>query len=230
MDGNLVTLTSSTLPLSPSMLIDIDSSIPGTTGVLAWDGNHLCYYQTSPLLGGWSEAILPTALVQPTRSDLALDALARPHVAGIASGSTLFVNDYDISAEIWTTTYLDSIDSSIYSAATIASDSLGGVGLAWVSSNGILKYAYKIGRNPWTTQVIASSVYDSNLNLTETVKMQQTPGLAFDAHDLPVISFASSQGKIWIAYDPPVEVPEPSTIFLLASGLIYVSWLRMRKS
>jgi hypothetical protein len=112
---------------------------------------------------------------------------------------------------------------------SIAGDSKGGVGAAWVQYNqskgAQLMYAYKDGNNDWYSQVITSSIYNP---ISGSLFMAQRAGLAFDANDLPVISFVAG-GKIWVAYDP-VTVPEPSVMLLLASGGMFVLLSRLKKT
>ncbi len=229
LDGNLVTLTPDTLPLPTGHYpMDIDSSIPGTIGVISYDGLDLSYHQTSPLLGGWfSSELLPDSHTP----DLALDTLGRPHVSAfVYTGNggihDLVVNDFDIMTGGWTTTTLDTLNVNPgEAAATMAADSLGGVGVAWVSEVGVLKYGYKNGNDPWATHVVTTGVGG------EAIALLQKPGLAFDANDFPVISFTTdgvSSKNIWLAYDPPASVPEPSTVLLLVSGLLVVAFFRKR--
>ena len=125
----------------------------------------------------------------------------------------------------WATTTLDTLGvSAPAAAATMAADGLGGVGVAWVSDTGVLKYGYKNGNDPWATHVVTTGVGG------ETIALRQKPGLAFDANDFPVISFTTgvSSKKIWLAYDPPASVPEPSSVLLLVSGLLAVAFFRKR--
>ena len=61
----------------------------------------------------------------------------------------------------------------------------------------------------------------------EDIPSEQTPGLAFDANDFPVISFVTNTNQIWMAYDP--VIPEPSTALLLVSGLLVVGFSRRRR-
>ena len=214
--GNLVTLTPNTLSLSHiSVLLDIDSSMPGTLGVIVCYEQSFRYYQTSPLLGGWSSKVLPIGTSASERRDLSLDALGRPHIAYVIVDD-LYVTDFDVMSGNWTSTYIDDIIDSPKAAPIMAADSLGGVGLAWVSDDGALKYAYKNGIDPWATHVVKTGLSG-----------QQTPGLAFDANDFPVISFVAGENQIWLAYDP--VLPEPSTALLLLSGLLIVGFSRRRR-
>jgi hypothetical protein len=219
--GNLVTGTASTVyPPQGVPMVDIAVSPLGDLGVV--DQNGL-YYQKSSLLGGWASQTL--GLPTPTPySDLAFDSLSRPHVVSALSGSsvTLIASDFDIGSGTWKHQTLSSTATTALGAA-IAADSRGGVGAAWVQSAGsgtyAVEYAYKIGTADWTVQTVTTSVYNPLTSGTDTVSLQARVGLAFDANDFPVISFlAGSAQNIYLAYDPPAAVPEPSTLVLAAAG------------
>jgi len=81
-------------------------------------------------------------------------------------------------------------------------------------------YAYNDGVNGWD---ITGVTTDFELDW-------QRVGLAFDANDVPVISFLAGTGstrQIFLAYDP-VATPEPSTMLLLAAA--GATWLAVRRS
>jgi len=219
--GNLVPCTPSTVPNMSSQPVDIAVSPSGDIGVL---GSDLVYYQYSPLLEDWFQTSFAGYLPGvPMSTDLELDALGRPHVLSMVSsgGNTdLIALDFNVMTGQWMPSTVDTVSEPSFTIkASAASDSTGVVGAAWVDE-GVLKYAYKDGNNPWTTMVVTSSVYDPVGHQHYELRDFQSPGLAFDADDLPVISFVDTSSKIWLAYDPPVDVPEPGAWCLLIGGCL----------
>ncbi len=224
-DGNLVKGTLSTLPViqgvSPGPLVDIAVSALGDVGAV---DVSLRYYQNSPLMGGWGsidlKQALPTSSPVPQSLDLAIDSLGRPHIVGLQASQALVAYDFDTVSGQWKAQSLGTGIMGTY-GATIAADSKGGVGAAWVrynqSTGAQLMYSYKSGNNDWSSLVVTSMAYNPTTKYSEALSQIQGVGLAFDANDLPVISFTATNGGIWLAYDP-VAVPEPTVMLLLASG------------
>ncbi|MEN6406002.1 MAG: PEP-CTERM sorting domain-containing protein [Thermoguttaceae bacterium] len=235
--GNLIKGTANTIPSSfcPGNLLDIATSPTGDLGAIDDAGR---YYQRLAWTGQWTggDKFKPQSATWFYNADLAMDSLGRTHIVGsydTANGMRLIASDFDI-VNGWTTQTLASCDWC-YFGATLAADSLGGVGAAWVQSSGScseLMYAYKDGGDGWTIREVTTGLWNSNLMNWENVLSEQRVGLAFDANDLPVISFLASSGSgnnIYLAYDP-VSAPEPSTLLLLAAaGTLWFaqkSWLR----
>jgi hypothetical protein len=244
-NGNLIKGTLTTLPVingvSPGPLVDIAVSSLGDVGAV--DSNFK-YYQNSLLMGGWGSVdlkLVKTDVSTPLAQslDLAIDSLGRPHIVGLRQSTQELVSyDFDTVLGQWKTQSLGTGLTGNF-GASIAADSKGGVGAAWVryisgisGSTTQLMYSYKDGNNDWASQVVTSSVYNPVSKGYETLTMTQGVGLAFDANDLPVISFTTYSGNIWLAYDPGTDVPEPSTMLLLASGgvLVLLSYLKKRMS
>lgn len=230
--GNLVAATNSTIPWgtpgmpSSGMLLDISTSPLGDLGALVYTGSSspLMYCQSSPLLGGWASTQLPIISLPMSGGDMVLDSLGRPHV--VAFGNGLAACDFNIQDGTWKVQTLGIAGYMPAFGATLAADGKGGVGAAWVEPNITtsgcsLKYAYKNGDDDWAVYPVTSSV-GGNL-----VDQSQRVGLAFDADDFPVISFVAG-GNIWLAYDPPAEIPEPSTLILLAAGGAFALAARRR--
>lgn len=122
------------------------------------------------------------------------------------SSQNLFYASYDRQSNEWVTGLLDSV-SNRSGHFSVASDSLGGVGVAYVGMDNSVKFAYNSGIGGWEIDsAIAISKTDSDV------------GLAFDAENLPVITYSNdTDGNLWLAYDP-IVVPEPLTITLLLAG------------
>jgi hypothetical protein len=233
--GNLLKGTLSTLPtnLPRGPLVDIAATPWGDIGAI--DSNLRYFQKISMADGVWgftdlAKVLQPQSSVLPDSLDLAIDSKGRPHVLGIAStsGPTLVSLDFDVHTGLWTSQTLD-FGVSYPFGATVAADGRGGVGAAWVSRNPessstlpTLMYAYNDG-NGWTTQAVATGVTVGTSSQTIPLYQSQGVGLAFDAENLPVISFTAQDGKIWVAYDPtsPIaSVPEPAGILLVATGLM----------
>ena len=122
-----------------------------------------------------------------------------PYVVGQMNSSAstgLVAYDFNISRGQW---QYQTLGSNVISLATIAADSKGGVGAAWVqnSQNGpTLMYAYNDGTHNWVTETVTTSACGL------PVDQQEKVGLAFDANNFPVISFLAGPNSICLAYDP----------------------------
>ncbi|MGD0516555.1 MAG: PEP-CTERM sorting domain-containing protein [Thermoguttaceae bacterium] len=240
-NGNLIKGTLTTLPVingvSPGPLVDIAVSALGDVGAV--DSNFK-YYQNSLLMGGWGSVdlkLVKTDVTQPLASslDLAIDSLGRPHIVGLRQSTQELVSyDFDPVSGQWKIQSLGTGLMGTY-GASIAADGKGGVGAAWVryisgttGSTSQLMYSYKDGNNDWSSQVITSSVYNTQTSNYESLATTQGVGITFDANDQPVISFTTISGNIFLAYDP-VTVPEPTVMLLLASGGAIVLLSRLKK-
>ena len=165
-NGNLVQGTLSTLPViqgvQPGFLVDIAVSSLGDVGAV--DSNFK-YYQNSLLMGGWGSVDLKpvfTPMPPPTGQslDLAIDSLGRPHIVGLRSSSSgleLAAYDFDIVSGQWESQSLATGLTGNF-GATIAADSKGGVGAAWVKYIGggeavnlciLIRTATTTGRPMW---------------------------------------------------------------------------------
>jgi hypothetical protein len=235
--GNLVQGTMNTIPPLPNLpqgqLVDIATSPFGALGAV---DNNTCYYQRSSLFG-WQGISLPQATSGPglLSPDLAMDTLGRPHIVGQLPSSystQLVAYDFNVSQGQW---QWKTLASNVVSLATVAADSKGGVGAAWVqnsaTSGPTLMYGYDDGINGWTTQAVTGGVYLPKWGY-ESVDSQMKVGLAFDANDFPVISFLAGPNDIWLAYDPKSSpAPEPSALVLLgtaAAAFAGCFWRRRR--
>jgi hypothetical protein len=233
--GNLLKATTGLIPTSTvggvGALVDIAATPWGDTGIV--DAN-LKYYQKISMAGGiWGFTdlgqIRKTSYINDS-IDLAIDSVGRPHVVAVMTenNSSLVSFDFDVHTGQWSTLTLDTGMSPM--GATLAADARGGVGAAWVakdianpSAAPTLMYAYNDG-NEWTIQTVATGVTEV-VGQPVLLAPMQGVGLAYDAENLPVISFTAGNGKIWVAYDPtsPIAaVPEPSTLILFAMGAMLV--------
>ena len=147
-----------------------------------------------------------------TKIDLAMLGNDQP-VITYSVGTLLYYATYDILNNQWNSSYLDSVKGPGY---TMKADGLGGVGIAYVNSADLVTYAYYDGSSSWDISSGIASTATGGL------------GLAFDAEDLPVISYynSSDNNYLYLAYDP-IVVPEPVSLTLLLMGGIAVA--RRRK-
>jgi hypothetical protein len=206
------------------------SQIAGAA-VTPWNGVGLIaapntYLENSPAVG-WQSATMPDfSQSQSGFADLAYDSFGRPVVAYSSLGS-VYASSFDIMSGQWKQSLLgtaSSINSPVY--PTVASDSKGGVGIAWVSTvdnASTLMYSYKAGHDPWESHVVTSSVTVpltiGGTPATEFIAPQARVGLDFDADDLPVISFIGQSRRVYIAYDPILPADTiPDDIRFVAAG------------
>ena len=99
---------------------------------------------------------------------------------------------------------------------SMAADSTGGIGVAYIGAGDMLTFAYTDGSG-WS--------YDIGIAEADSYR---DVGLAFDADDNPVICYSDYEGGLSLAYDPQV-VPEPATMMLLAIGAVISSrWRKLR--
>lgn len=219
--GGLVKGTLGTIPssFSPACLMDVAVSPTGETGAIDGAGN---YYQKMAWTGEWAKTLQLTSIANQA-VDLTMDKSGVPHIVSLTTSSGLVASDFNVMNNCWTSQTLAlSTPSSMFFGATVAADDRGGVGAAWVESlgsdSGKLMYAYKKDAlTGWATHVVTAGPSSSG------VLSNQRVGLAFDANDFPVISFVAGSDKgIWLAYDPPSAVPEPSSLVLLAVGGMFM--------
>ena len=173
-------------------------------GVLTTGGE---FYST--LTGDFEDFDQNTGPTYTSGGELTFDAAGRPHI--IDNQANVF--SFDTIAGTWSATNLGL--NSHNGTTTIAADSTGTVGAAFVDDNSDLIYAYWTNSAGWQSMIVAANVNT------------QAVGLAFDHDDLPVISYSDS-GRLWVAYDP-IVVPEPGSLVLLA-GLGLAGVARRRRS
>jgi hypothetical protein len=237
--GGLVLGDDSTIPtVFGKNIVDIATSASGDVGVLVQNQSTqqdgpVTYWQNSPLLGGWQSTPNPPPTPNPFGSfsssslELAFDSAGRPHFAGVvAPGTTTALRafSWNVISGQWISQDLDiSTNGSIDGVALAASDE-GMVGAAWVN-NGALKYAFRdstVVSPNWTVTTVTTSLFDPDTQQQFPVHQRQSVGLAFDTNGLPLISFvvgsSPSDTHIWLAYDPPVFVPEPGSLALMVSA------------
>ena len=228
-EGNLLTANQTTIPglqQSEERLYDIAVSGLGDVGAVTQLGTTsvpVKFWQKSPLLGSWISTNLNPqgSFLYGPSLDLLYDSAGRPHVLGIdrpASLNSVVAYTFNIISATWNSAILDIASGPRIEDVTAATDGSGTLGAAWVS-NGVLKYA-----SLDTTQIAPAwdvSIVTSITPLGTNVQLGQSVGLVFDRNGLPVISFVdNSNSQIWIAYDPPVNVPEPGAITLVGAALI----------
>jgi len=192
----------------------------GGVGMIAFPNTYL---ENSPAMG-WQSATMPELTSSADGfADLAYDSFGRPVVAYSSAGS-VYASSFDIMSGQWKQSLLGSTQSMVF--PTTASDSKGGVGIAWTSTTGnatTLMYAYKAGHDPWESHVVTSSVTVplaiGGEPTTDFVAPQVRVGLDFDADDLPVISFIGQSRRVYVAYDPVLPADTiPDDIRYVAAG------------
>jgi hypothetical protein len=150
--------------------------------------------------------------------DLALNSNDVPFVTYRTNSTGLVCSTYNRAQGQWTS---NTISSLVFNNYCMASDSQGGIGIAYVTNSpgyDTIGFTYINGDQSWST--------DSLWTAPSNLMFDMGIGLAFDAENNPVISY-NTGGEVWIAYDPMV-IPEPATMSLLLLGTM-VS-LRLRRS
>ena len=241
--GNLVTASASTLAGSGTYSLSAVRSIAvtpwGDIGVLnsnypSYQVSMPVYYEKSQLTGWQSSALYGLAMSEMS-GDLAIDTAGRPIFAyGTYNSSTWGVAAayFDIMSGDWKQQTL-AIGLAGSVLPTIASDGIGGIGVSWMSttasgSSNSLMYAYKNGSSDWAIHNVTSNLVSSGTS-TGVLSPQLRVGLDYDAENYPVISFLANNGDIWLAYDPIVPVPEPSTYCMALVGLAYGGYTIFRR-
>ncbi len=210
-DGQLFTATRNAvagappLPSTDIIIIDMDVSPFGDIGVI---DSSMTYWHYSNWTGAWANTSIKSVTQAPTlipdSMDIEFDALGRPHLVGTAS-SQVWAFDFSTVTGSWSGS---AIGASTGQWVTLAADSTGTVGTAWVApSNGGLIYAFKDDNADWITSIV-----------TIDATMGKSPSIAYDYADLPVIAYYGPSNMM-LAYDP-IVVPEPAVLGLLAVGSV----------
>jgi hypothetical protein len=238
--GNLLAATDGLIsgfnPLDEK-IFDVSLSRFGDQAAVTQDFSQgtINYWQQSPLLGTWNSTTLASDndLAGPSL-DLLFDASARPHVLGVnnvnQTDNSVVAYRFDIISGTWISTVLESsteVNNERIIDVTAATDGSGTIGAAWVN-NGTLKYAYLD-----STQIApawqVTTVTDTT-PLGGSLLSWQGVGLEFDRNGLPVISYLSDNSdEIWIAYDPPIAVPEPTSLAILTLVAVGLSGQRPQR-
>lgn len=211
-DGALEALPSGSFPVSGQGPVRSVATTPwGSLGVLTGGSTQVTYHENASLLG-WQSAPGLFNIGSNGHADLAYDGGGRPVIAHSFGPGTGVVSatHFDTRSGTWVTTTIGPGNSTTNAILpTTASDSKGGVGVAWVSggtTSGTLMYAYKPLGADWKTHVVTSTVSVPNVIggplVADPIAAQARVGLAFDADDLPVISFTGASRRVYIAYDP----------------------------
>ena len=206
--GTLYTATDNDLPGLPDFfggnIVDIAVSDNGDIGVI---DDQMQYYQYISWTNTWSDAADLSWFgpqLEQESLDLEFDSLGRPHIVGSDTtiNNDLYAFDYSVATG-WSSHYLAAGGSNPRNLA-VAADSDKLVGTAWTEGD-TLYYAYKDDLDPWAVGSVTGGVIATGM----------TVGIAYDYNDLPVLSFVKDV-NIWLAYDPPVSVPEPVSLTMLA--------------
>jgi len=189
--------------------LEIDSYNQANVAYAESDGNNgsnLTYALKGTMTQNqWINDEIATGLVSVTAVEIAMMAGDSPVVA-YADTNGLGCATYNILTDSWNTSNIAPLRTS-NGGFSVASDSQGGVGIAYSSPDG-LKYMHNNGSGWDIDNVIIDAVSTDFGDV----------GLAFDAQDIPVISYTNSGGNLWLAYDPPSMVPEPASLALLLIG------------
>lgn len=215
LDGSLEMVPSSGFPPSTpatsttSPVRSVATTPWGSLGVLA--GTTPTYHEHTTQWG-WQNSD-PLSRSSVSFAELAYDGAGRPVIAHsfAAAGASVSATTFDTRSGTWQTQAIGVGSSTLEFTPmpTVATDSKGGVGVAWTSyTNQIntLMYAYKPLGQDWKTHVVTTQVSVpltvGGALTTEPIAPQYRVGLAFDADDLPVISFTGVSRRVYIAYDP----------------------------
>lgn len=160
--------------------------------------------------------------------DLELNSNDVPFVIYNTDLNLIACSSYDRQQGKWNSSLIG--PSSDYNY-TMSSDSLGGIGIAYVTNNMedgqfTIGFSYINGNKSWSTNSIWDGGAFNNTEGLPSLMPEPHIGLAFDEANNPVISFTSGNG-VYIAYDP-VIVPEPATAAILLLGGVLIR--RIRKS
>jgi len=158
----------------------------------------------------WQLAESETAPIVYGAMDMALSNNDIPVVVYLTNPNTLGYSVYNRLTSSWISGLIDSYTSPAFGNFTLTADNNGGIGMAYITSN-TLKYAYYDG---------------SGFSLPETLtaaRGEYSVGLTFDYENNPVISYMDmATGRLKIAYDPYVAVPEPATMAIFALGIAFI--------
>ena len=171
------------------------------------------YQHYSPLTGWTEETILPNTPNQIYCKDLAFDAAGKPHT--LCQLGRNFLLDGDPRTGEWIPTELGDLipsEGMVYGRPQLATDENGTVATA-LSYGTSVYYLWNDGTG-WQSEEVQGAAANPGLGFPRFC------GIDFDHENLPVISYTQSDGKIGIAYDPIVAVPEPSVLTFLAMGLM----------
>ncbi|MBN1787023.1 MAG: PEP-CTERM sorting domain-containing protein [Sedimentisphaerales bacterium] len=193
---------------SDRFALDFDSY--NQANIAFTQSNRLAYGTKGVTTGGqWQFSDPLNGPVVLGELDMTIASDDVPYVAYSDIGS-LMGGVYDVHSDSWMTNLIDTLAADNFS---IAADSTGGVGIAYVADvtgDEMLSFVYNDGITGWSApeRLILANEYCS-------------VGLVFDSENNPVISYLDEMGGLYIAYDP-VVVPEPATLalFTLALGLI----------
>lgn len=184
---------------------------------VAYVSDGMTRFATKDIASGqWYGAEIAPFISPIPNSRLSL-AFGRNDVVGLAmlTNQGIGFSAFDIPSGTWST---DLVTGGAMSMSELAFNSLGHPALAYVrpgTGGPEVHFAINDGSG-WADTILPGGI-DAGSGLdVSPYDNDVSVALAFDADDLPVVSFFSRQGLV-LAYDP-IVTPEPATLLLMLAG------------
>jgi hypothetical protein len=178
-----------------------------------------------PIWAEWSSVSIPYSSGPVQDITLSYGPNDRPGLAVLDTSGVITYAWFDIQAGAWTSEIVEAECSS--QRIHLALDSLGNPSLAYVGTStgtDAIHYRHKTSGS-WLDAALPLGT-DPGSGLNRDPDGQTEAALAFDAADVPLISYLNGNGEMLLAYDP--VVPEPASLLVAAGGLSLVARRRRR--